>query len=359
MEKININEFTFQWNKEIKEYKNNKGNKCINEFEIVKKIDEGAVWKVYKVIRYYYDENKKIMTKTYALKRTHIMTQYKRRYFKNEEMISYLDEVFNEIEILGRLHKDNSENSQYVVTLFEVLYDEERNFPFLYLVTDFCDLGPIMGRDQINFNHFHNVKLINHFIGKYNEKNIKIETEDSDNNLVKKHFLPLSFKHKIAKKIFKEILMGLLHIHSCNISHRDIKMENILYNSVEDKIKIIDFSISTIIHSNKTLINEPGGSMHYQSPEMFTTEETKGYYEPKATDIYAVGVCLYIFIFEQFPFDDESELCLQMKILNEKLQFPFDPKNEDYVILLKALMEKDPHKRPKDINEILNYSYLK
>ena len=48
-----------------------------------------------------------------------------------------------------------------------------------------------------------------------------------------------------------------------------------------------------------------------------------------------------------------------MKILNEKLQFPFDPKNEDYVILLKALMEKDPHKRPKDINEILNYSYLK
>ena len=74
MEKININEFTFQWNKEIKEYKNNKGNKCINEFEIVKKIDEGAVWKVYKVIRYYYDENKKIMTTTSALKRTHIMT---------------------------------------------------------------------------------------------------------------------------------------------------------------------------------------------------------------------------------------------------------------------------------------------
>ena len=101
MEKININEFTFQWNKEIKEYKNNKGNKCINEFEIVKKIDEGAVWKVYKVIRYYYDENKKIMTKTYALKRTHIMTQYKRRYFKNEEMISYLDEVFNEERALS------------------------------------------------------------------------------------------------------------------------------------------------------------------------------------------------------------------------------------------------------------------
>ena len=105
------------------------------------------------------------------------------------------------------------------------------------------------------------------------------------------------------------------------------------------------------------MINEPGGSLHYQSPEMFSTESTKGYYNPLPGDIYSLGVCMYIFIYEEFPYDDECELALQMKILKRELKFPFDSQDKDYDEVLAAMMEKDPQKR-ESIDEILTYKYF-
>ena len=305
--------YDFIWNTNIMSYKNKQNNKCINEFEIQSKIDEGAVWKVYYVKRYFYNDNKDIQTKPYALKKTHILTQSKHRYYKNDECISYLDEVYNEIQILGIL----GSQCKYVIQLYELLFDIDHKHPYIYLVNDYCDIGPIMNRDQIEFNHFHNPKLIKHFL-KEQKENVDLQFDSTDSNLIAKHSLDMAFKHSIAKAIFKQILLGLKHIHNNRISHRDIKIENILFTSEHNGvIKIIDFSISTIIPNDVKEINEPGGSMHYQAPEMFDYDK-KGYYDPFKIDYWAVGVCLYIFIFEQFPFDDESELALQMKISNNK-----------------------------------------
>lgn len=40
------------------------------------------------------------------------------------------------------------------------------------------------------------------------------------------------------------ILRGIDHMHSLKIMHRDIKLDNILYNSEEKILKICDFGIS-------------------------------------------------------------------------------------------------------------------
>ena len=346
-------QYDFIWNTKIMSYKNKQNHKCINEFEIQSKIDEGAVWKVYYVKRYFYTDNKEIQTKPYALKRTHILTQSKHRYYKNDQCISYLDEVYNEIQILGIL----GSQCEYVIQLYELLFDIENKHPYIYLVNDYCDIGPIMNRDQIEFNHFHNPKLIMHFL-KDKHESVDLQFDSTDSNLIAKHSIDLAFKHSIAKTIFKQILLGLKHIHNNRITHRDIKIENILFTSEHHgAIKIIDFSISTIIPTNVAEINEPGGSMHYQAPEMFDYDK-KGYYDPFKIDYWAVGVCLYIFIFEQFPFDDESELALQMKISNNKLEMPFNPMNAEYEEVLNALMEKDPNKRICDVDKLLNMNYF-
>ena len=230
------------------------------------------------------------------MKKTHIMTQYRRRYFKNSNMITYFDEVLNEILILGKLTKGNEKEEEnigkeYVISLYELIYDNINREPFLYLINDYCDIGPIMNRDNINYNHFHNPNLI-----KFLFPNLNFEVEDFDNNLIKKNSLNLEIKHKIASKLFKEIFLGLKYIHSHNIIHRDIKIENLLFDSKENKIKIIDFSISTILLSKNNKIDEPGGSMHYQAPELQNIE-TNTNYNPFYADIWSVGICLYIFIF--------------------------------------------------------------
>ena len=51
---------------------------------------------------------------------------------------------------------------------------------------------------------------------------------------------------KLAKFLFYQIINGIKYLHSKNIVHRDIKLENILID-VNNNIKICDFGISKIL----------------------------------------------------------------------------------------------------------------
>ena len=351
--KNNFSNFDFDWKKTINIYRNKEGKKCLNEFEKLKKLGNGSSWKVYQVKRYYYDEQKQIKSKIYALKKTHIMVQYKRRYYKNEKLSNYFEKILEEVEIMGILSK--SGENDYIINTYELIYDNEgENKCFnLYLVNDYCDIGTIMNRDSEFYNHYHNPLLIKYFYPKLN-----LELEQFEENLVKKNSISLEVKHTIAKKIFKQVLLGVKYIHSYNIAHRDIKIENILFDSNDGKIKLIDFSISTIVKSENKLINEPGGSMHYQSPEFFDTDNN-GYYNPFIADIWAIGISLYIFIFEEFPFDADSELELGIKICDKPFKYPYNPENKDFEELINFMLNKDLKKRKTDIDEILNCNYFK
>ena len=99
--------------------------------------------------------------------------------------------------------------------------------------------------------------------------------------------------------------------------------------------------------------------MHYQSPEFFNSENNNGYYDPFIADIWAVGICLYIFIFEEFPFDSDSELELGIKISEKNYKFPFEPDNKDFENLIDAMLKKDLNSRITDINKLLNFDYFK
>lgn len=60
--------YSFVITDNIQEYINKKELKCINEFEIINKIGEGAIWKVYLVNRYFYNDDNTIQTEQYAMK---------------------------------------------------------------------------------------------------------------------------------------------------------------------------------------------------------------------------------------------------------------------------------------------------
>ena len=78
--------YNFDWTKKINLYRNKEGKKCLNEFEKQKKIGEGSSWRVYLAKRYYYDDNKNIQSKLFALKKAFITVLYKRRYYKDNKL---------------------------------------------------------------------------------------------------------------------------------------------------------------------------------------------------------------------------------------------------------------------------------
>lgn len=57
-------------------------------------------------------------------------------------------------------------------------------------------------------------------------------------------------KEDIAKFIFKQIIEGIQHIHSMNVIHWDIKLDNILLDG-HGNIKIADFGVSRVVKSRE------------------------------------------------------------------------------------------------------------
>ncbi len=93
-------------------------------------------------------------------------------------------------------------------------------------------------------------------------------------------------------------------MHSKNICHRDIKLENILLDE-NLNIKIIDFGFA-ICSPPERKINSFCGTPNYMAPEIVLKKE----HFAQKIDVWACGILLYILICGKFPFkaNDEKEL---------------------------------------------------
>ena len=67
-------------------------------------------------------------------------------------------------------------------------------------------------------------------------------------------------QEEIARLLFRQILAGLGYMHSQNIIHRDIKLENILLNENHRKAVIADFGLSNFWDVNSRLRTRCGSA---------------------------------------------------------------------------------------------------
>ena len=119
-----------------------------------------------------------------------------------------------------------------------------------------------------------------------------------------------------AKRIFKQILEGLKYCHTRCITHRDIKLENLLLDD-KNNIKIIDFGFSTCIPNDKK-IKIFCGTPSYMAPEIVLKTEYCG---PPA-DIWALGVLLFTILSGQFPYRGATDEELYNKICKADYHLP-------------------------------------
>ncbi len=90
--------------------------------------------------------------------------------------------------------------------------------------------------------------------------------------------------------VLNEILNGLIYLHEQGVLHRDLKPQNILYNSDTD-IAISDLGLSRQINSDSCRLTRYGdvfGTQRYISPEQAQNSENVD----DKTDIYAFGKIL-------------------------------------------------------------------
>ena len=212
-------------------------------------------------------------------------------------------------------------------------------------------------------NHPNITKILETF---ENEKYILISMEYINGgnlfSFVKKR---RKLSEKTAKFLFRQIILGIQHIHSKNIVHRDIKLENILID-FKNNIKICDFGIGVILNSPDDLLYDQWGTPLYMSPEiLLSNKNNKKGYKGFPVDIWASGIALYIMLSGTLPFtlnkeqneysstNDKNDINNSDNFKNEELKYLIinsEPNIIDKISceakdLLKGLLTKNPKKR--------------
>ncbi len=157
-----------------------------------------------------------------------------------------------------------------------------------------------------------------------------------------------------CRNIFFQIVLGVKYVHSLNLSHRDLKLENILLADQKRTIvKLTDFGfIREFNPQSRRFLSTICGTTVYMAPELLTGQKYSGF----AIDIWSMGVILYTMLNGMLPFDDDDEMKIQHKVINTEPMF-YDHVPIDVNQLISKMLLKDPNQRPS-LNEILNSSYL-
>ena len=143
-----------------------------------------------------------------------------------------------------------------------------------------------------------------------------------------------------VRHIFVEIVNCVSYLHKeLNIAHRDIKLENIIFDTFGN-IRLIDFGLGNKFDISDGILQTACGSPAYAPPEMFL-----GIPYTDAADMWSIGCVLYAMVTNRLPFEDANAKQLAAKIVYQQPEFPADMK-PTLVNLISTLLNKDPSQRP-------------
>ncbi|KAK7205163.1 serine/threonine protein kinase [Myxozyma melibiosi] len=153
-----------------------------------------------------------------------------------------------------------------------------------------------------------------------------------------------------VQRIFAQLCGAVAYIHTKNIVHRDLKLENILMDK-HDRVKLCDFGFTRECEP-KRLLQTFCGTICYAAPEMVLGEK----YHGQAVDVWALGIILYALLCGELPFDEEDEVQTRLRISNDDPDYP-DFLPEDALNLLQSILSKRSSTRPS-ATEILQHPFL-
>jgi len=275
-----------------------------------------------------------------------------------------LEQVETEVALMKQMCHPN------VVSMFEVIDSPESDL--LYMVMEYMPMGEIMT---------------------YKDDGTFFRPEREGEQTVEGYNAQLGhFDEVTAALFFVDILHGLAYLHQHRICHRDLKPENILLDS-RGIIKIGDFGVAHFFDTemgecddpfecngesrdNATLtqqdteaalamkklsdagmLNKTEGTWCFWSPEMCSTSRGKTNFSGFAADMWAAGICLYIFVSGRLPFYSEIPTDLFDSIKRKDFITDGMGFSDSLIDILRKTLNKDPDQRA-GVGDCLNHVFL-
>ena len=200
-------------------------------------------------------------------------------------------------------------------------------------------------------NHPNIIKYYSCWLEQNNKKVIMITEFFTGGNL--KHHLKISKPHRlrVIKKWIKEILNGLMYLHSNDIIHRDIKCDNFFIDKINGTVKIGDLGESQFLKGYNFLTNFVG-TEGFIAPEVH-----EGKYNTKA-DIYSLGMSIIEMLTLEKPYKEcDGILNIYQKQKNNIYPESLNKICNDNMVNFIKLCLKNENERPS-AKELLDNKWL-
>ncbi len=205
---------------------------------------------------------------------------------------------------------------------------------------DYLDRFVHEGQAMAALQHPNIVSVYNiELIDEYHCLDMEYVSGRSLQHLIRDHRLPTE------RILFlgSEIARGLAEAHRAGILHRDLKPDNVLM-TLSGVPKIGDFGLAKRLSPGAQEQILPAGTPHYMAPELF-----QGGQPTPATDVYALGVCLFQMLAGRVPFAQPGMQALigavtSQPIPNLRLLRPDIPL--EMAEVLNQMLDKSPGNRP-------------
>ena len=166
--------------------------------------------------------------------------------------------------------------------------------------------GRILGQ----LTHPHIAELIDAGLTANGEPYLVLESVDG------KHIDEYCDHHQLSVnariRLFLDVLSAVAHAHANLVVHRDLKPSNVLVSN-DGEVKLLDFGIAKLLAegTDKTtqLTVEGSGPL---TPQFAAPEQITGGAVTTATDVYTLGVLLYILLTGQHPTGTEPHSAAEL-----------------------------------------------
>jgi len=105
-----------------------------------------------------------------------------------------------------------------------------------------------------------------------------------------------------GRVIFTQLTSALVFLHSKKWAHGDVKPDNLIFNRETQTLKLVGFE-GCCRTSRWSRSRASNGTLQYASPEV-----RRGKYCSPESDVWSLGVTLYVMIIGYYPFSNEELL---------------------------------------------------
>ena len=149
----------------------------------------------------------------------------------------------------------------------------------------------------------------------------------------------------LVERLILQLIEVVAHAHKNRIMHRDIKPNNIIIQP-NGNLKLLDFGAAKML-GEKEISATMVGSRPFMAPEQIMGQSER------RSDIWAIGVLMYLLYTGELPFYSEVEKLLIDQILEQE---PVPPREENpeippalEAIILKCLKKKLEERYPSAV----------